>query len=171
MKSDIPQLRELIPRSSLELQKETYDQEQIEAAMGPVFGVDEQLIEDGTLYVVEQDGRIVGCGGWSFRVSLFGGSAGRREPDPMVDPKKGAARVRSFFIDPDYARRGIGTAILMKCEAAIMQMGFTHVEISATLVGQPLYSKFGYETVEEYQIPLGGTRSMPVVKMTKIFGE
>lgn len=164
---DVPQLEDLIPRSSFELQRETYTRQQILAAMGPVFGVDEQLIKDQTYYVVEENEQIVGCGGWSFRKSLFGGDGDRKEPDPRLDPRKDAARIRAFFIDPEYARQGIGSAIMRKCEEALIEMGFSHVEISATLAGEPLYAKFGYTSVERYEIPLDGAKPMTVVKMIK----
>ncbi|MCZ6672817.1 MAG: GNAT family N-acetyltransferase [Verrucomicrobia bacterium] len=166
-KADIPQLNDLIPRSSFALQQDVYSREKTEAALGPVFGVDVQLIEDGTYFVVEDKGKIVGCGGWSFRKSLFGGNDERTEPDPRLDPKVDSARVRAFFIDPDYARQGIGSAIMKECEDALIAMGFAHVEISATLVGEPLYAKFGYKSVEHYEIPLEGAKPMDVVKMTK----
>jgi len=149
------------------LQRDAYSREQIDAALGPVFGVDVQLIEDGTYFVVEDKGKIVGCGGWSFRKSLFGGSEDKSVPDPKLDLKTDSARVRAFFIDPDYARQGIGSAIMKECEDALIAMGFAHVEISATLVGEPLYTKFGYESVEHYEIPLEGVKPMEVIKMTK----
>ena len=164
---DVPQLADLIPRSSFELQKNTYSPAQISAALGPVFGVDEQLIEDGTYYVVEEGDTIIGCGGWSFRKSLFGGNASRSEPDPKLDPKMDAARIRAFFTDPAHARKGIASAILKRCEEAVIAMGFRRVEISSTLVGKPLYTKFGYRPVEHYVIPLEGTESMEVWKMIK----
>jgi hypothetical protein len=102
--NDLPSLEELIPRSALELQKNLYTEDQIMAALGPVFGVDRQLIVDGTYYVVTSRNAIVGCGGWSFRKSKFGGSDGRTEEDPRLDPKGDAARIRAFFVDPAFAR-------------------------------------------------------------------
>ncbi len=166
-RSDILQLEELIPRSSYELQKNTYTRPQIQSALGPVFGVDEQLIEDNTYFVVEDNSRIIGCGGWSFRNSLYGGSSGNSPTDPKLDPNKEAARVRAFFIDPSYARKGIGSAIMQVCEEAIRAKDFKQVEISATLVGELFYAKFGYQSVERYEIPLKSERAMTVVKMVK----
>lgn len=165
--ADIPQLEALIRRSSFELQTDTYSNDQIEAALGPVFGVDEQLIEDETYFVVEEGTTIVGCGGWSFRQSLFGGTSERKEQNPRLNPESDAARVRAFFVHPAYARQGIGSAIMRACEAAIEAVGFQRVEISATLVGERLYAKFGYRSVERYPIPLEGVAPMTVVKMTK----
>lgn len=164
---DIPALEDLIPMSAFALQKDDYTPDQIQAAMGSVFGVDTQLITDGTFFVVEDAGGVVGCGGWSFRKSRYGGDAGRADPDPPLDPTQDPARVRAFFIGPDYARRGIGSAIMAACEAAIAAMNFTHVEIAATLAGERLYAKFGYETVEQFEIPLPGCSPMPVVRMIK----
>lgn len=167
LQADVPQIAALIPRSSLALQKETYSRQQIESALGPVFAVDEQLIQDGTYFVVEDGPAILGCGGWSFRKSLYGGNVGRAEPDPQLNPQTEAARVRAFFVDPAYARQGIGSAIMLECERAIAAMGFTQVEISATLIGERLYSQFGYRSVERYEIDLQGAEPMKVVKMTK----
>lgn len=166
-REDVSALERLIPISAHALQRDFYTPAQIDAAMGPVFGVDAQLIDDRTYYVVEHGGRIIGCGGWSRRASKFGGDAARDEPDPELDPETDAARVRAFFIDPDFARRGVGSAILATCEEAIHDAGFRRVEIVATLAGEPLYAKFGYETVERYAIPLEGAPEMPVVRMTK----
>lgn len=129
--------------------------------------MDDQLIEDGTYFVVEDESKIVGCVGWSYRKSLFGGNSERNEPDPLLDSKTDSARVRAFFVDPAYARQGIGSALMMGCENALRTMGFTRVEISATLIVEPLYSKFGYKFFEHYEIALKGAESMKVVKMTK----
>jgi N-acetylglutamate synthase-like GNAT family acetyltransferase len=143
----------------------------MEAALGPVFGVDRQLIRDGTFFVVEQAGQIVGCGGWSRRKSLFGGDGGRVEPDPELDPLRDPARLRAFFVHPAWARRGIGRSIVAVCEQAIRAAGFRTVEIVATLTGEPLYASFGCITVERYEVPMRGGLSLPVVRMTKRLGE
>ena len=166
-RNDIPRLEELIPLSAHALQRGHYTPEQIDAAMGPVFGVDAQLIADLTYYVVEDDGKIIGCGGWSRRASKFGGDADREGPDPELDPKTDAARVRAFFIDPDYARSGVGSTILSTCEEAICDAGFKRVEIVATLPGEALYSRFGYETIEHFTIPLENAPAMAAARMTK----
>lgn len=139
----------------------------MEAALGTVFGVDRQLIRDGTYFVVEQDGLIVGCGGWSRRRSLFGGDSGRAIEDALLDPQRDAARVRAFFVHPDWARRGIGRCIMAACERAIIASGFRAVDIVATLAGEPLYAAFGYAVVERYTIPMQDGLSLPVVRMRK----
>ncbi len=164
---DIPALEALIPVSVRALQAPYYSSAQMEAALGPVFGVDRQLIRDGTYLVVECDGQIAGCGGWSKRRSLYGGDGHRGEPDPELDPKRDAARVRAFFVHPAWARRGIGRSIMLACERAIIESGFRTVDIVATLAGEPLYASFGYAVVEHYDIAMVNGLSLPVVRMTK----
>ena len=145
--ADIPALEQLIPLSVRALQAAHYSDAQMDAALGPVFGVDRQLIRDGTFFVVEQDAAIIGCGGWSKRRSLFGGDKGRRAPDPELDPRRDPARVRAFFVHPAWARRGIGRSILAACERDIRAAGFHTVDLVATLAGEPLYAAFGWAAV------------------------
>jgi N-acetylglutamate synthase-like GNAT family acetyltransferase len=165
--SDIPALEALIPLSVRTLQADHYSPTQIEAALGPVFAVDRQIIRDGTYFVVERDGVIVGCGGWSRRRSLYGGDTGREKEDGLLDPDRDAARVRAFFVHPDWSRRGIGRSIMIACELAIIEARFRMVDIVATLVGEPLYASFGYEVMERYEIAMAGGVSLPVVRMSK----
>ena len=166
---EIPSLEALIPISVRGLQAAHYSAAQMEAALGPVFGVDRQLIRDGTYFVVVEQERILGCGGWSKRKSLYGGDGHRDQPDPELDPAKDPARIRAFFVHPDWARRGIGRAIMSSCEDAIAQAGFRRVEIVATLPGEPLYASFGYTVMERYSIPMRGGLSLPVVRLGKLF--
>src|SRR3954463_16099679 len=121
---DVPVLEVLIPLSVRILQAQFYSSSQMEAALGPVFGVDRQLISDGTYFVVERSGEIVGCGGWSHRRAVFGGDRGRKGEDAELDPRREAARIRAFFVHPDWARRGIGRAILAMCESELCAAGF-----------------------------------------------
>jgi GNAT superfamily N-acetyltransferase len=165
---DIRTLEQLIPLSARGLQAAHYSPAQMEAALGPVFGVDRQLIRDGTYFVVESEGQIVGCGGWSKRGSLFGGDHGRAETDRELNPRHDAARIRAFFVHPAWARRGIGRSIMVACEQAITQAGFRRVDIVATLTGEPLYAAFGYTVIERYEIPMAGGLTLPAVRMTKI---
>lgn len=146
----------VIPLSARTLQTAHYSSIQIEAAPGPVFGVDRQLIRDGTYIVVERDGQIVGCGGWSKRNSLFGGDNGRAKEDGELDPKRDPARIRAFFVHPAWARRGIGRSILVACERAILAANFRIASLVATLAGEPLYAASGYAVVERYEIPMAG---------------
>lgn len=164
---DVPSLEELIPLSVRGLQSPYYSTAQMEAAFGPVFGVDRQLITDGTYLVAEAEGRTIGCGGWSKRKSMFGGDASRAAEDNLLDPNTDAARVRAFFIHPDWARRGIGRAILAASEAAIAAAGFARIELVATLVGEPLYKACGYCEIERYEVALDGGLVLPVVRMAK----
>jgi len=165
--ADVPALAALIPLSVRALQSAHYSPAQMTAALGPVFGVDRQLIRDGTYFVVEHDDTIIGCGGWSRRKSLFGGDGHRAGEDSELDPKRDAARVRAFFVHPDWSRRGIGRSIMVACEAAIRASGFRTVEIVATLAGEPLYAAFNYRVTERYEIPLANGLKLPVVRMTK----
>ena len=168
--SDREALQELILHSATELQSEVYTDPQIIAAIGPVFGVDEQMIEDKTYFVVEQEGRPIGCGGWSYREALFGGrSTGSRAPR-RLNPATDAAKIRAFFVDPDFARQGIASCIMQACEEEIVSSGFHRGEISATLVGEPLYKKFGYHTTGSYEIELEAAPPLPVVRMEKTYG-
>src|SRR5579884_1899324 len=169
LEKDIPAIEALIPLSVRGLQAAHYSKAQMKAAIGTIFGVDRQLIRDGTYFVVEQDGKLLGCGGWSKRRSLYGADSMRTEPDPELDPKRDKARVRAFFIHPDWARRVIGRSIMKACEEAILAAGFRAVEISATLTGELLYASFGYKVVERYDIPMAGNLILPVVRMTKNF--
>jgi GNAT superfamily N-acetyltransferase len=166
---DIPALEILIPLSVRTLQAAHYSAAQMEMALGPVFGVDRQIIRDGTYFVAGQQDRIVGCGGWSFRKTQFGGDRDRPDEDARLDPKRDAARIRTFFIHPDLARRGIGRGILVACEAALQKAGFQSTELVGTLTGEPLYASFGYTVVERYEVPMSSGLTLPVVKMAKRF--
>jgi GNAT superfamily N-acetyltransferase len=164
---DVPALEALIPLSVRTLQASHYSEAQMEAALGPVFAVDRQLIRDGTYFVVERAGVIVGCGGWSRRRSLYGGDRDRKNEDSLLDPQRDAARIRAFFVHPAWARRGIGRGIVRACELAIIEADFRTVELVATLAGEPLYATCGYAVVERFEIVLPGHLSLPVVRMSK----
>ena len=165
--ADIPSLEALIPLSVRGLQRSHYSQAQIEAALGTVFAVDRQLLRDGTYFVVEAEGVLVGCGGWSRRRALCGGDQGRLNDDELLDPRKDSARIRAFFVHPEWARRGIGRRILLACERALAEAGFRTVEILATLPGEPLYQSQGYGVSERLEIALRDDLNLPVVRMTR----
>jgi predicted N-acetyltransferase YhbS len=167
---DIPELEKLIPLSVRSLQAAYYSPAQMEAALGRVFAVDGQLIRDGTYFVAEEAGRIVGCGGWSRRESLCGGDGDRVGEDARLDPKRDAARIRAFFVHPEWARRGIGRSILVACERAIVAARFLRADLVATLCGEPLYAALGYSVVERYDLKMTDGLSLPVVRMTKCLG-
>jgi GNAT superfamily N-acetyltransferase len=168
--SDIPRLEELIPLSVRALQSNYYSVAQMEAALGPVFGVDRQLIKDETFFVVEAEEQIAGCGGWSKRQSLFGGDGARSVEDPELNPATEPARIRAFFVRPASARQGIGRSILQACEDAIVRAGFQRIELVATLAGEPLYAAHHYATLERYTIQLRDSLVLPVVRMGKRIG-
>ncbi|MEO1086756.1 MAG: GNAT family N-acetyltransferase [Acidobacteriota bacterium] len=164
---DIPTLELLIGRSVRQLSVGDYTPEQIESALGDAFGLDSQLIDDGTYFTVLVDGEIAGCGGWSFRKTLFGAD-GRSDREPeSLDPKVDAAKVRAFFVDPAYARRGIGKALLDHCEEEARRAGFTRAELMSTLPGLRLYSRYGYIAGEGIDYPLKKGGSIPFVPMEK----
>lgn len=165
--ADVPALEALIPLSARQLQTAHYTPTQIEGAIGTVFGVDSQLIRDGTYFVAEADHRLVGCGGWSQRKTLYGGDRAKTAPDPLRDPATEPAMIRAFFVHPDYARRGIGRRIMELSEAGATAAGFKTIEIVATLPGVPLYASFHYESVERFEITLPNGATMPVERMRK----
>ena len=166
---DILRLEALIPISVKRLQAHHYSGAQMEAALGLVFGVDSQLIRDGTYFVVEREGQIIGCGGWSNRKTLFGGDAMKTGMDIELDPKRDPARIRAFFVHPAWARCGIGCAILERCEKAIQLAGFRSVELVATLTGEPFYRACNYSQGERFEVPLANGLTLPVVRMVKQF--
>jgi GNAT superfamily N-acetyltransferase len=160
-------LRTLIDASARELSKTDYRPEQIEGALQGAFGVDSQLILDGTYFVVEDGTRMVGCGGWSYRRTLFGGDK-RAQRDPgELDPRTEAAKIRAFFVDPAYARRGIGTLLLEKCESEAGQRGFSRVELMSTLPGLRFYSARGYSGTERVQYTVAPGVTIEFVPMSK----
>lgn len=167
--ADVPALEELISLSARGLRANFYSSAQIEGALGSVFGVDRQLIRDRTYFVVETNGDLIGCGGWSKRKTLFGSDHQTGRDDAELDPARDPARIRAFFIHPDWARRGIGRAILDACEKAIRDAGFLSIELAATLPGVPFYAPCGYTAAERYDVSLNNGLPLPVVRMTKKF--
>jgi len=164
---DVPILERLIADSSRALSREDYSPEQIEAALGSAWGVDRQLIADGTYFVVECRQHIVGCGGWSRRRTLFGSDAGRDREPALLDPASEAARIRAFFVHPDWARKGIGRALLEWCEARAAAEGFQACELMATLPGRRLYAACGYRAGAPVHYSLEGGLTIEFVPMRK----
>ena len=179
---DVPVLRELIDASVRGLQTQDYTPAQIEGALKTVFGVDSQLIADGTYIVaqaepaaIERAGAknapseriIVGCGGWSKRKTLYGSDRWTGREDALLDPLRDAAKIRAFFIHPDWARRGVGGMILQACEDAARAAGFTRYEMGATLTGAKLFGAKGYVAVKPISIPLSNGESLPVIHMER----
>lgn len=169
---DVAALHELIDTSVRVLQRADYSAEQLEAALGTAYGVDTQLIADGTYYVVEAavgagERVIVACGGWSMRKTLYGSDHGPYRDSGLLDPAHDAAKIRAFFVHPDWVRRGIATLILRTCEDAAYERGFRRFEMGATLTGVPMYAARGYVKGEEIDVPLPGGLSLRVVRMAK----
>ena len=166
---DIPRLRQVIEASVRGLQAKDYTPAQIEGALTSVYGVDTQLIGDGTYFAVESDvdGSIIACGGWSKRKTLYGGDQYVAREDSLLDPARDAAKIRAFFVHPDWARKGIGSLILEACEQAALAAGFTRLEMGATLSGVPFYRAKGYVELESQNVPLGNGEELPIVRMAK----
>jgi GNAT superfamily N-acetyltransferase len=154
---DKPALETLIARSARELSAADYTPAQIEGALRGTFGVDTQLIRDGTYFVAESQGKLVGCGGWSRRRTLFGSDAHAERDASELDPNVDAAKIRAFFVDPDCARQGIGRALLDRCEAEARARGFKRFELMGTLPGVRLYRAYGYvpSATIEYSVAPG----------------
>jgi GNAT superfamily N-acetyltransferase len=170
--ADVPALRALIDLSVRSLQALDYSPAQIEGALGTVFGIDSQLIADGTYFAAEVIGEggnpeIVGCGGWSLRKTLFGSDHRSGRDDGLLDPLRDSARIRAFFVHPAWARRGIGSGILAACESAAMKAGFQGFQLAATITGERLYRARGYRVVERIDVPLGNGASLPIIRMSK----
>jgi GNAT superfamily N-acetyltransferase len=184
---DIPVLRALIDASVRRLQVNDYTPAQIESALKTVFGVDSQLIADGTYLLAEtipslhsggkENSVIVACGGWSKRKTLYGGDRWKdlqkedlqekHRQDDLVDPHTDAAKIRAFFVHPDWARRGIGSMVLEACEQTALAAGFIRFEMGATLTCVKLFQERGYVAIERLEVPLEGGITLPVIHMTK----
>ncbi len=160
-------LKVLIEASVRQLGARDYSLPQLEGALRGAFGVDSQLIIDQTYFVVERDTRLIACGGWSRRRTLFGGDA-RSDRDPAeLDPLADAAKIRAFFVAPEFARTGLGSLLLEHCEHEARLHGFTRFELMATLPGVRLYARRGYVAGEKARWPLGEGVSIEFVPMTK----
>jgi len=179
---DVPVLRILIDASVRGLQTQDYTPSQIESALATVYGVDTQLIADGTYFVAEESNVvagdspaqpptgtmvIIGCGGWSKRKTLYGGDQWTGREAALLDPEHDAAKIRAFFIHPSWTRRGIGTLILEACENSALSAGFTRFEMGATLTGVLLYQARGYAALESLEVPLPNGESLPIIRMEK----
>lgn len=165
--ADIAPLEALISESVRGLSAGYYSNDQIESALVNIFGVDTQLIEDRTYYVAEEDGQIVGCGGWSKRETLYGGDQTKAGADPLLNPETDAARIRAFFVHPKWARRGIGREIIEVCERAARRERFKAMELVATMPGEPLYRACGYEVVEKLEVELPEGVKLALARMRK----
>jgi GNAT superfamily N-acetyltransferase len=173
MPADIPALHRLIELSVRGLQTLDYSPAQIEGALGHALGLDTQLVDDRTYFLAEpldEPGTIAGCGGWSFRATLFGSDHGPHRAHgggALLDPKVDAARIRAIFVHPAFARRGLGSQILAAAEAAAKTAGFSRFEMGSTLTGVPLYLLKGYIAHDSVEVPLPNGELLPVIRMSK----
>lgn len=164
--ADVPALNVLIVTSVRQLSAGYYSAAQVDAALKDVFGVDSQLIADGTYYIIDGDSGPAAAGGWSGRSTLFGGDQAKDVIDPRLDPKTDPARIRAFFVHPAYARRGLARALYDVCERAALDAGFRRFELMATLPGEPLYVALGFTVLERVVLPLAGV-GVPFTRMMR----
>jgi GNAT superfamily N-acetyltransferase len=166
-RADIPVLAALIERSAQALSTADYTQSQVAGALRGAFGIDTQLLDDGTYFAAEEGGVIAGCGGWSFRATLFGGDSRSDRDASMLDPRIHAAKIRAFFVEPGHARRGVGSLLLERCESEARARGFSRVELMATLPGVRLYAARGYVGTQRVSYDLGNGEHIDFVPMSK----
>ncbi len=164
-RDDLEALKTLMDAAISELQKPFLDEGQI-ASSRAIMGLDTLLIDDGTYFVVEADGELAGCGGWSRRATLYGGDQTPGRSAALLDPQKDAARVRAMYTHPKHTRKGVGRLILAVCEDAAKSEGFTRVELMATMSGEPLYRACGYLPLERIEDARGGA-AVPLLRMHK----
>lgn len=165
--ADVPVLLALIERSAMALSVGFYTQLQTAAVTREVFGVDSQLLADGTYFAIEADRVIVACGGWGRRSISFGGDQAKLAPERLLDPATEAARVRAFFVDPAWARRGLGSRLMAHCTAQAEAAGFGTLELVSTMPGEPLYRALGFSVVERFDLALGQDVRVPVARMRR----
>lgn len=163
---DIPALEKLIELSVRTLLAEHYAPAVLDASLGSAFGVDRRLIRDRSYFVVEHEGRLIACGGWSRRGRAYGADHGTAD-EPPLDPATDHARIRAFFVHPEWTRRGLGQAILNASEAAARAAGFTRALLIGTLAGEKLYTANGYVAEEKFEAPLPNGQLLTVIRMTK----
>ena len=168
----MPAIDALIGRSVRGLSGAFYTADQIECALRHVFGVDSQLIADGTYFVIEADGGggLAAAGGWSARRTHYGGDQAKSADDPPIDPASEPARIRAFFVDPGWARQGLARRLFAACQSAAWGAGFRTFELVATLPGQPLYAALGFAARESMVVPLPGGLVLPCVRMVRAVG-
>jgi len=164
-RDDLESLKALMDAAIGELQKPFLDESQI-ASSRAIMGLDTQLIDDGTYFVIESDGQLAGCGGWSRRATMYGGDQTPGRSAALLDPAKDPARIRAMYTHPDHVRKGVGRLIISLCEAAAKTEGFTQMELVATLSGEPLYRACGFEAYEDIVDDRGGA-GVPLLRMRK----
>lgn len=164
-RADLEAITALMDAAIADLQKPFLDGTQI-AASRAIMGLDTQLVEDGTYFIVEEDGGLAGCGGWSRRATLYGGDQTSGRSAALLDPVTDAARIRAMYTHPRHARKGIGRLIVSLCEQAARAEGFRRMELMSTLAGEPLYRSCGYEPLQRLTDARGGA-PVPLVRMAR----
>jgi GNAT superfamily N-acetyltransferase len=164
--ADLPALTALMNAAIADLLPQFLSPDKVKASFA-VMGLDTQLIDDGTYFIVELDGQLAGCGGWSRRATLFGGNHTAGRDARFLDPKTEPARVRAMYTSPRFTRRGVGRKILDLCETAARGEGFAAVELGATMGGQPLYEACGYKPIELMMVPTPDGVDVPILRMGK----
>ena len=157
----------LMKQSGAALFPRFYTEEQASSAVRYVAQVDPMLLADGTYFVLEAGGELVGCGGWSRRDKLYTGSGDFDDDARPLDPASEPARVRAMFVRDDWTRRGLGRRILEACEAAAKREGFSKLSLMATMPGLPLYLAYGFEPLEETDVEMPDGVTIPCVSMEK----
>jgi GNAT superfamily N-acetyltransferase len=171
MPADLPGIEALIAISARGLSAGYYTAEQVESLLRFVFGADSQLITDGTYYVCEAAGGLVAAGGWSRRLTLFGGDRLKAAEDPLLDPARDPARIRAFFVHPAWARQGLGRRMFEACVAAARTAGFRSLALAATLPGEPLYQALGFRLVERFDLRLPDGVEVSLSHMSRPLGQ
>src|SRR4051812_23866481 len=164
---DMPDLQRLMTAAIRQLLPQFLPPEKVEASFA-VMGVDSQLIADGTYFILEENGALAGCGGWSRRPPFFGHKHTPRRHARLLDPVTGAARIRAMYTAPGFVRRGVGRQIIELCEAAARAEGFTRTELGAMAGGEPLYRACGYVEIERMQVPTPNGVTVPITRMGKL---
>lgn len=164
---DIAEIERVMRDSISGISSRTYGAQQVESSLQFIAHLDRELVDDGTYFVVENDGEIVGCGGWSRRARLYAGSGSSSDDARTLDPKTEAARIRAMFVDPRFERRGIGRMILTRCEDDVRAAGFHRIELMAMLSGEAMYLACGYRPVENVPAKLEDGTPFPLTKMDK----
>lgn len=165
--ADVPEIERVMRASMDALGRPVYDEAQVSSAVRYIAVVDRQLIDDETYFVIEENDSIIACGGWSGRAKLFSGPSSQDAVEGRLDPATDSARIRAMFVDPAYARRGLGRMILEAAEVDASRAGFRKFELMATLPGLPLYRACGYEEIERVTIELPDGTRLQCVKMNR----
>ncbi len=164
---DVTEIRALIDSSVRGMSRGIYTDAEIDESLVSVFGVDSQLLEDGTYFVIECDDEIAASGGWSKRATLYGGDQMKQGSDPLLDPAVDAARIRAFYVAPQWARRGLARMLYGACEAAAVADGFRRFQLGATLPGIPLYEALGFRALGRADFPMRFGLTLGIMRMER----